>query len=352
MRRYRSNVGPASEKSGRRVNLDLRLVRYAVEVAEELHFGRAAAQLMISEQTLSAQIKQLEAKLGVALFLRDRRHVQLTVVGKVLVEHGRALLADADALLAAVAQNPAALRVDIVMEGLATGQLIAEGPLEALGAAIEIREGQGLGGSLPHLLTGELDFAFGRVSSLNPRVSSPLDSMLVRLQPARVMLPPDHPLASWAEIPMKELVDLPLLLQGPLEASDWRDWQEELVAAFGLQVSKQIHGHGPNSLVRAVLSTGCGALTRLDRPASGAVVLCPVVDPVPLFPWSMMWRRPSHFEPRNSLACSRVREFVSEQQWLTPPEGSWWLPEVDTVSGPDGDRPADVPVRRAAGCAR
>jgi len=65
-----------------------------------------------------------------------------------------------------------------------------------------------------------------------------------------------------------------------------------------------------------------------------------------------VWRRPSHFEPRNSLACSRVREFVSEQQWLTPPEGSWWLPEVDTVSGPDGDRPADVPVRRAAGCAR
>lgn len=323
------SAGSALNGSGRRVNLDLRLVRYAVEVAHELHFGRAAAQLMISEQTLSAQIKQLEAKLGVVLFLRDRRHVQLTVVGEVLVEHGRALLADADALLAAVARNPTALRVDIVMDGLATGQLIAEGPLEALGAAIEIREGQGLGGSLPLLLTGELDFAFGRVSGLNPRAVSPLDHMLARLQPALLMVPADHPFASRAEIQVSDLVDLPLLLQAPLEGSDWRDWQDELIATFGLKVSRQLQGHGPNSVVRGVVSTGCGAVTRLDRPVSEAVVLRPLVDPVPLFPWSMVWRRPNHFEARISQACSKVREFVSEKHWLTPPDGSWWLPDVD-----------------------
>ncbi len=67
------------------MDLDLPLVRYAIAVADELHFGRAASRLMITEQTLSAQIKHLEARLGLALLERARRQVKTTLAGPLLV---------------------------------------------------------------------------------------------------------------------------------------------------------------------------------------------------------------------------------------------------------------------------
>ncbi|AJZ82593.1 MULTISPECIES: LysR family transcriptional regulator [Streptomyces] len=71
------------------VELETRELEYVIALAEELHFGRAAARLSIAQPALSKAIRRIETRLGVPLFLRSSRHVELTPAGEALQEHGR-----------------------------------------------------------------------------------------------------------------------------------------------------------------------------------------------------------------------------------------------------------------------
>ncbi|MGW0808589.1 LysR family transcriptional regulator [Nonomuraea sp. NPDC002799] len=80
--------------------MDIQALRYAVTLAEELHFGRAARRHHISAQPFGRRIRRLERELGRPLFARTSRRVALTPAGEQFVRRARAILADIDDLAA------------------------------------------------------------------------------------------------------------------------------------------------------------------------------------------------------------------------------------------------------------
>ncbi|OBJ51308.1 LysR family transcriptional regulator [Mycobacterium sp. 1423905.2] len=89
------------------VDLDMRKLRYFVAVAEELNFGRAAARLHIAQPVLSRQIRALERELGIKLLNRDTRGTTLTPAGSRLLDEGRFLLTEVQALRQRLSQAEA-----------------------------------------------------------------------------------------------------------------------------------------------------------------------------------------------------------------------------------------------------
>ena len=75
--------------------MELRHARYFIAVAECLNFRKAAQQLHVAQPPLSRQIRQLEEYLGVALFVRDKRKVELTKAGHAFLEEARKLMVQA-----------------------------------------------------------------------------------------------------------------------------------------------------------------------------------------------------------------------------------------------------------------
>ncbi|MER7490938.1 LysR substrate-binding domain-containing protein [Streptomyces sp. NPDC126497] len=190
--------------------MELRHLQHFVAVAEDRHFTRAAERLMVSQSGLSASIRALERELRTPLFVRTTRRVTLT-------EAGRALLAEAERILAQVrAAHEAVAAVQGVLRGtlaLGTEQCIAGVNVAGLLAAfrrlhpnVEIRLRQwGSAALAEEVAAGRLDLAFAYRTEAD---SEQLRSVSLTSEPMTVLCHPDHRLArAGAPLAPRDLAD-------------------------------------------------------------------------------------------------------------------------------------------------
>jgi DNA-binding transcriptional LysR family regulator len=193
--------------------MELRHLRYFIAVAEELHFGRAAERLRITQPPLSFQIQSLERELGVRLFVRGRR-VQLTEAGRALLAKARETIEAADA--AARAAQQAGLLVNGRLRVGYPAAGVFELPPLALRTFQERFPNIGVetvvastGSHLEGLAAEQLDVAFVRVGVLDREA---MQFRALQPEPLLLAVPEGHALARLPVVPVARLAGEPIVL--------------------------------------------------------------------------------------------------------------------------------------------
>lgn len=200
---------------------DLRQLRYFVAVAEESSFTRAAARLLIAQQSLSQQITLLERTVGAKLFDRDSRGTELTEVGALFLPEARAVLQRADDAVAVVTR---AVRGEIGSLRLAFLSTTANYLLPLVVRAVRERlpdlqlstEETTISALVEGVTTGRYDVAFSR-----PPLVDGLATRTLATEPVCAVLPVGHPLADRDEVTLKDLADENWVLA---PRSSWEPW--------------------------------------------------------------------------------------------------------------------------------
>lgn len=240
--------------------MELRQLECFVAVAEELHFGRAAARLRMTQPPLSRQIQMLEQDLGVTLLERHSRSVKLTAAGQRLLRDARHLL-DYSARAALAAQRAAhgeAGQLTLGYTAVAAYRLMPALLMRAQtvlpDVTIELREmvSSDLG---RQLLAGELDVALTR--HVPPHQG--LEKRLMEREALVLALPTGSSLSEMESVPLRALHHQPLIVYSP---GDSRYFHDRIVGAFGLAnvapryVQRASQTHTLIALVRAGLGYG------------------------------------------------------------------------------------------------
>jgi DNA-binding transcriptional LysR family regulator len=202
--------------------IELRQMRYFLAVADDLNFTRAAARLHLAQQALSASIRRLEEQLGVALFVRSTRRVELTAAGEVLVEGARAVVAaalDAVERVHQVAEGRSG-RITIGFSTAAGGVPIVRQIIRTFSERspeVDIRtEEHDFGDPSAGLAEGSVDAAF----IFGPLPVEGLSSVTLVQEDRVLAIRPEHPLAERTTVSPADLRDLPWL-RVPADHGPW-----------------------------------------------------------------------------------------------------------------------------------
>lgn len=208
-------------------NIDLKLLRYFLAVAEELHFGRAAARLNMTQPPLSLHIKELETQLGTPLFIRHSRSVALTHAGRILMQEARTLLSSTHLALSRVTQigrgERGCITLGVIGTALWSGlrqplhRFLRENP------CIDVMfNEQSPGAQITALEQHEIDAGIWRMATALPAT---LTGKLVCRDTFYVALPADHPFAGRESLALSDLKHEDFITL-PMAHSDWRFLQQ------------------------------------------------------------------------------------------------------------------------------
>lgn len=194
--------------------VELRRLQYFVAVAEESHFGRAAQRLQMAQPPLSQQIKALEAEMGVQLFQRTTRKVDITPAGARFLQRAREILASVDDAVAEAARvaDGRLGRISIGFTGSATYDLLPSLVRvlrdELPGIDLDIHGEMLTPQQVAGLEDGSLDLAL-----LRPPVrSAKIDVRVLRREPLIAVLPAHHRLAANNRVRLSDLADEPFVM--------------------------------------------------------------------------------------------------------------------------------------------
>jgi DNA-binding transcriptional LysR family regulator len=273
--------------------MELRHLRYFAAVAEELHFGRAAAKLRLSQPSLSRQVRDLERELGVPLFSRRRRNVALTSAGEAFLQGARLTLARAEAAAddARRAHMGEVGRLSLGFVQSATfgalPRLLGAFREECPGVALEVRA----------MTTVEQVAALRNrrigVGLLRPPIDDRgLILRTISRDPLMVALPEGHPLAARERVPLGALAGEPLILYPRSDGPGVRDAIVGLCqrAGFSPRIAQEA---GEAQTIAALVEAGLGAalvIAPVPAPQGPAVAYRPLEDELPSWEMALAWR--------------------------------------------------------------
>ena len=287
--------------------MELRHLRYFVALAEELHFGRAARRLSITQPPLSQNIRWLEDELCVQLFERNSRRVKLTNAGQAFFARAKDVLAHAESsqqLARAVAGGRAG-RLQIAYSASLACLGIVE-RIQAFAAANEdvevfVRE-QASSEQVDSLRSGSLDAGFISASA-DP---SGLASRTVANDVFALCIPVKHPLACNARIDLASLRDAPFVLHAHEGSRGHRAQVLALCANVGFVPRASATAAQSFGVIRLV-AAGVGVAivpASFEHAGLAGVRFVPIADPAsPLLACSIVWH------PKRANA--KVVKFVS-----------------------------------------
>lgn len=264
--------------------MELRHLRYVVTVADTLHFGHAAERLHLSQPPLSQQIRQLETELGVALFHRTKRHVELTDAGRMFVEEARVILAHAEhaSNLALRVNQGEVGQLSIGAAGPADAQIFVDILRAFAKRHPQIRmvvRNMASAEQARALSEGRLHVGFLALPIDEPDLAT--ETILRR--PIVIALPRHHPLAARARVPLQALANEPHIMfarkMGP------RLFDAVLAACreagFNMHIAHEVDNlYTACALVAAGLGV-CFVPAGIQERHSNAVVLRPVSPSLP-----------------------------------------------------------------------
>ena len=192
--------------------MDLRHLRYVVVLAEELHFGRAAERLNTSQPPLSRYIRMVEQEVGVQLFHRTKRVVQLTDAGVRFVEQAKKLISQFDHLTS-VGSRADAGEIGHLTIGCVTSykRYLVECVQAFSKKYPDVRlefQSMGTDEQVKALKQGRIQVGF----AILPIQTSELATELISTEPRLLGMPAGHPLARRRRIPLSMLADEPFIL--------------------------------------------------------------------------------------------------------------------------------------------